>query len=637
MSKLNQIWTLVCERLQAEMPQAAFDTWIRDTEIMSHENKVIKIVVRNGYARDWIQSRVRLRIQQLLMELFSIDANIQFVVSDQDEQESDVTIQEPEVVLEPVQWLDYERIVQPHKQVVVKGYLRRLGMEIGPKAIWLYIGFHQAAWRVHNAGKKSGLALHSQEVMRFSGLSFGAFWRCLRHPDIQSGLVGLVQRIDQPHERHYRRGRDGRPHRRPVRYQVSMTPRLTRSDASILYTRLKTLLDQGETLPVALKHLIANPDVMELLEPMEVIDPDKQFHTVMDMVIAESGEGYSSEVDHLAQELQRKIINSLGNIHIPHYFILETIKRYHLTPAQAWIITVARDMAYLNTRTGERREVVTFKRGYEEMAALINSQRYKTVQAWLSKNWKTQQRGGDLTQFLIEIQSNQSQHDLELQVANMPRTFQVLLDEPIDAIGMNNVDAHGRITLDANESNSQTHLAGMIDAGGMNIVDADGTDLNSLKHRSNTNKNNTATTQHRHQAAGAVPKFWELKTLLQQNDIHPKVQKELLEVQASVHALVSWVLYAVSPQSGKLFDPLGYAISRVREHPFQEARGVFRQLADLPPAELLQLINATQTRLYDLPTPTDHPLEQVWQTTMGFNNSAIPLVRTILFGNGANE
>ncbi|MFT3892733.1 MAG: hypothetical protein QM730_13970 [Anaerolineales bacterium] len=87
-----------------------------------------------------------------------------------------------------------------------------------------------------------------------------------------------------------------------------------------------------------------------------------------------------------------------------------------------------------------------------------------------------------------------------------------------------------------------------------------------------------------------MPDFWEMENLLQQNDVHPKVQRELLDVQASVHAFVSWVLYAASPQSGKLLDPLGYAISRLREHALKEARGVFRQFADLPPAELLELI-----------------------------------------------
>src|SRR5690606_9746923 len=146
-----------------------------------------------------------------------------------------------------------------------------------PKAIWLYIGFHQAAWRLQQSKDQGSLALQSQEVRRFSGLSFGAFWRCLRQEEIQSSLQGLVQRIDPLHERRYQRGRDGRSHRRPVRYQVSMTPRLTRDDAIVIYTRLKTLLLQGETLEAALNHLIAAPDVMELLKPIPLIQPPKQF------------------------------------------------------------------------------------------------------------------------------------------------------------------------------------------------------------------------------------------------------------------------------------------------------------------------------------------------------------------------
>ncbi len=106
---------------------------------------------------------------------------------------------------------------------------------------------------------------------------------------------------------------------------------------------------------------------------------------------------FDPEMDHLAQELHRRIINSLGDIHITHYFITETIKRFNLTPAQAWLVTVARDMAYLNSRTGERREVVTFKEGYQEMAALIGSNRYKTVQAWFNPalDFATARRGPD--------------------------------------------------------------------------------------------------------------------------------------------------------------------------------------------------------------------------------------------------
>jgi hypothetical protein len=114
------------------------------------------------------------------------------------------------------------------------------------------------------------------------------------------------------------------------------------------------------------------------------------------------------------------------------------------------------------------------------------------------------------------------------------------------------------------------------------------------------------------------------------------VQRELLKVQASVHAFVSWVLYVASPLSGNLSDPLGYAISRLREHPLREARGVFRQFADLPPKELWMLIDSAPTRAYELPTRIEHPLALDWKKVMGSNNPLLPVVRAILFGEGEN-
>ncbi len=655
---LEQAWQSVLGQLQMDMPRASFDTWVRDTEPLSLENGVLTISARNAYAREWLASRLTSTVQRLLAGILNQPVSVQFVVGDQPEElESAGDEDEQDVTIEPVQWLDYDKIVQPHKQVVVKGYLRRLGTEIGPKAVWLYIGFHQAAWKVHSERKETGLALHSRDVMRFSGLSFGAFWRSLRHEGVQSDLTGLVQRVDPQGERNYRRGRDGRPHRRPVRYQVCMTPRLTRADAAAVYARLKELLNSGATLPGALQELLEAEDVMKLLSPMELKQSNIQFNTIMDMVRWEAGETYSSEVDHLAQELHRRIINCLGDIHIPHYFITETIRRFNLTPAQAWLVTVARDMAYLNARTGERREVVTFKRGYLEMAELIGSRRYKTVQAWLNKGWITQQRGGDLTRFLVEIKRPEPNTYSDLRVENMPRSYRVLLDEPLDANGSNQADANGsnkagangRNRVDADGSNSQAQMAGLVGANGSNMVDANGTDLNSLNHPLNTHKENTEDntstthplkgTRHPESAAAvtAAPDFWKLETLLQQNDVHPKVQRELLEVQASVHAFVSWILYVASPQSGNLSDPLGYAISRLREHPYREARGVFRQLAGLPPLELLMLIDSTATRPYQLSKQISHPLAPAWKKVMGSSNPRLVAVRMILFGEGDNS
>jgi hypothetical protein len=401
-----------------------------------------------------------------------------------------------------------------------------------------------------------------------------------------------------------------------------------------VYSRLKILLGDGVSILDALRELLSVEDVTELLTPIESIQPSEKLNAVMDMTRFEAGESYTPEIDQLAQALHRKIINSLGDIHITHYFITQTIHQYNLTPAQAWLITIARDMAYVNSRTGERREVVIFKRGFQEMAELIGSGRYKTVQAWFNPQWTKQRRGGNITHFLTELESPNGDGYADLRTETMPRHYRVLLDEPLDANGSNKADANGSIRLDADGSNSRTQMEALVDANGSNMVDANGSDLNSFKHPLNTYKDNTSTTQHRKPATEAVPAFWELKSLLQQNNVHPKVQRELLEAKVSVQAFIAWVLFVASPQGRRLSDPLGYALSQVRQDPLQSPRGAFRQFANLPPDELLRLIDSTPTHAYEYSKQINHPLAPDWNQTMGSHNPRLTAARAILFGEG---
>jgi len=52
---------------------------------------------------------------------------------------------------------------------------------------------------------------------------------------------------------------------------------------------------------------------------------------------------------------------------------------------------------------------------------------------------------------------------------------------------------------------------------------------------------------------------------------------------------------------------------------------------------LLALIDSTPTRAYELPTKIEHPLAHAWKKAMGSNNPRLPIVREILFGEGASE
>jgi hypothetical protein len=75
----------------------------------------------------------------------------------------------------------------------------------------------------------------------------------------------------------------------------------------------------------------------------------------------------------------------------------------------------------------------------------------------------------------------------------------------------------------------------------------------------------------------------------------------------------------------------------MREDSLQEARGIFRQLADLPPGELLALIDSTPIQFYEFPKQINHPLAHSWKQVIGSHNQLLPVVRAILFGEGDSK
>jgi chromosomal replication initiator protein len=59
--KADQAWQAALGQLQMEMPKAAYDTWVRDTELVAYEDGSFIIGVHNPYARDWLESRLSAR------------------------------------------------------------------------------------------------------------------------------------------------------------------------------------------------------------------------------------------------------------------------------------------------------------------------------------------------------------------------------------------------------------------------------------------------------------------------------------------------------------------------------------------------------------------------------------------------
>jgi chromosomal replication initiator protein len=78
--KAEQAWHAALGQLQLEMPKAAFDTWVRNTEFVSYEDGSFIVGVQNAYARDWLQSRLSSTATRLLTGIMNRTVEVRFVV-----------------------------------------------------------------------------------------------------------------------------------------------------------------------------------------------------------------------------------------------------------------------------------------------------------------------------------------------------------------------------------------------------------------------------------------------------------------------------------------------------------------------------------------------------------------------------
>jgi chromosomal replication initiator protein len=77
----KQAWQAALGQLQLEMPKAAYDTWVRDAELISASEGEFKVGVHNAYARDWLDSRLKTTIIKLLTGTLNRKVDISFVVN----------------------------------------------------------------------------------------------------------------------------------------------------------------------------------------------------------------------------------------------------------------------------------------------------------------------------------------------------------------------------------------------------------------------------------------------------------------------------------------------------------------------------------------------------------------------------
>ncbi len=77
----QQAWQTALGQLQLEMPKAAFDTWVRDAELITISEDVAQVGVQNAYARDWLDNRLKSTIAKLLTGSLNRPVDVTFQVN----------------------------------------------------------------------------------------------------------------------------------------------------------------------------------------------------------------------------------------------------------------------------------------------------------------------------------------------------------------------------------------------------------------------------------------------------------------------------------------------------------------------------------------------------------------------------
>lgn len=81
-ARISRGWEAAKGQLEAEIPQAAFDTWVRDIWLASFDEEAAELVVgtRNAYARDWLESRLSSSLTRLLIGTLNQSVSVRFEV-----------------------------------------------------------------------------------------------------------------------------------------------------------------------------------------------------------------------------------------------------------------------------------------------------------------------------------------------------------------------------------------------------------------------------------------------------------------------------------------------------------------------------------------------------------------------------
>ena len=76
----QQIWQAVLGQLQLQLETPTYDTWVKESRGISHEDGVLVVGVQTAYAKDWLENRLYAPIQRTVTDVAQRNTAVRFIV-----------------------------------------------------------------------------------------------------------------------------------------------------------------------------------------------------------------------------------------------------------------------------------------------------------------------------------------------------------------------------------------------------------------------------------------------------------------------------------------------------------------------------------------------------------------------------
>ena len=85
-ARARGIWEDVLGELQLQMTKDTFTTWLKPARVLAYEDNTLTVAVENGYAKDWLDNRLRITIGRTLERVVGEEMVLEIVVDRKDDE-----------------------------------------------------------------------------------------------------------------------------------------------------------------------------------------------------------------------------------------------------------------------------------------------------------------------------------------------------------------------------------------------------------------------------------------------------------------------------------------------------------------------------------------------------------------------